>query len=149
MEARLATRYRCHSSVRSLSFFVAIFSTVVFTPVTPGKIQHINQQWSYIFIHAWHTVFHDTYITSPTSNLIQTGNRALTNAYVRWEQLWPNDPILTAPITIDGVSMTAMRNYNAPTPIKPILTLFNRSFKNQVSVGSRRSLVSRVYGFLD
>ena len=65
----------------------------------------------------------------------------LSSAYVRWEQQWPNEPLLPALVIIDDIAMTAIRDYNAPPPIKPLLHLFNRKFKSIVSFRAARWLV--------
>jgi hypothetical protein len=100
-------------------------------------IAHIDQPWAFVFVHTWHAIFHTTHVTIPPPRLVPTCNSALTNAYIRWEQQNADEPLRPAPITIDGIAMTAMRHYNAPPHIKPLLQMFERQFKQVVSIKLR------------
>ena len=57
----------------------------------------------------------------------------LSSAYICWEQQWLNEPLLLALVIIDDIAMTAIWDYNALPPIKPLLHLFNCKFKSIVS----------------
>ncbi|KAG9310619.1 hypothetical protein JVU11DRAFT_9187 [Chiua virens] len=116
-------------------------------PIMVTHILHIDRPWAHVFLHTWHMVFHDTHTSHPPSRLTHFTNRALSSAYVRWEQLRPSEPLKMVPITINGIVMLAMQQPTNASEIinglKEALNLFNTSFKDVIKL-ARQSCMNQL-----